>query len=399
MNIQSGVFENFANRPKDISENLLLSLTFDVSRRTLRTPYARVRVLFGVGVDLILIRRASSPYARARPSTSRLRCPLVRPPSRRERTFHIHFGASCNNRSSPASRPSTPSPTFAARSPAVPPRPTSRRLALPRATVRRPRVPRHGHGLLHHHPRDPSQASERIGHFSGALEGVEGEPVTLTEQAAYLIGASFIDWLVTKTGKPAVDLTVAVGRDPRLSGRRSPTPCSRVSPPRVAAASSTWASPPLPPVSCPPSPPPPDYDAGIMLTASHLPSIATAPKFSPPPAGWTRATFPRHLRRSRRRVRSHPPRALTSPSSNPDGSTSVSGVEHRPFIEEYASQLRHLIVKGVGMGPKPLEGMRIAVDAGNGSRGFFAASVLEPPADVAGSQFLDPDGNFPNHSP
>jgi phosphomannomutase len=42
--------------------------------------------------------------------------------------------------------------------------------------------------------------------------------------------------------------------------------------------------------------------------------------------------------------------------------------------------------------------MKIAVDAGNGSGGFFATDVLAPlGADVSGSQFLDPDGTFPNH--
>jgi hypothetical protein len=44
--------------------------------------------------------------------------------------------------------------------------------------------------------------------------------------------------------------------------------------------------------------------------------------------------------------------------------------------------------------------VQIIVDAGNGSGGFFAASVLEPlGADVEGSQFLEPDGTFPNHIP
>lgn len=43
---------------------------------------------------------------------------------------------------------------------------------------------------------------------------------------------------------------------------------------------------------------------------------------------------------------------------------------------------------------------QIVVDAGNGSGGFFADKVLRPlGADTAGSQFLDPDGNFPNHIP
>jgi len=59
-----------------------------------------------------------------------------------------------------------------------------------------------------------------------------------------------------------------------------------------------------------------------------------------------------------------------------------------------------LIRKGADAGDKPLAGMRILVDAGNGSGGFFADRVLVPlGADTTGSQFLDPDGHFPNHIP
>ncbi|MBQ6570483.1 MAG: phosphomannomutase/phosphoglucomutase, partial [Clostridia bacterium] len=39
-------------------------------------------------------------------------------------------------------------------------------------------------------------------------------------------------------------------------------------------------------------------------------------------------------------------------------------------------------------------------DAGNGAGGFYARDVLAPlGADITGSQFLEPDGNFPNHIP
>jgi phosphomannomutase len=49
---------------------------------------------------------------------------------------------------------------------------------------------------------------------------------------------------------------------------------------------------------------------------------------------------------------------------------------------------------------KITEGLKIIVDAGNGSGGFFAGKVLAPlGADFSGSQFLEPDGNFPNHVP
>jgi phosphomannomutase len=47
-----------------------------------------------------------------------------------------------------------------------------------------------------------------------------------------------------------------------------------------------------------------------------------------------------------------------------------------------------------------LAGLKIIVDAGNGAGGFYADRVLQPlGADTAGSQFLEPDGTFPNHVP
>jgi len=49
---------------------------------------------------------------------------------------------------------------------------------------------------------------------------------------------------------------------------------------------------------------------------------------------------------------------------------------------------------------QPLQGLKIIVDAGNGAGGFYASQVLQPlGADTTGSQFLDPDGTFPNHIP
>ncbi len=49
---------------------------------------------------------------------------------------------------------------------------------------------------------------------------------------------------------------------------------------------------------------------------------------------------------------------------------------------------------------KPLQGLKIIVDAGNGAGGFFAEKVLSRlGANITGSQFLNPDGQFPNHIP
>ena len=74
---------------------------------------------------------------------------------------------------------------------------------------------------------------------------------------------------------------------------------------------------------------------------------------------------------------------------------------HTPldFISVYAKGLCDKIIKATGE-QKPLSGLKIIVDAGNGAGGFFASKVLEPlGADTTGSQFLNPDGNFPNHIP
>ena len=78
-------------------------------------------------------------------------------------------------------------------------------------------------------------------------------------------------------------------------------------------------------------------------------------------------------------------------------------VEEIDFISGYAAFLADTIRKGVDdpeAYEKPLGGLKIIVDAGNGAGGFFADKVLAPlGADISGSQFLEPDGHFPNHVP
>ena len=73
------------------------------------------------------------------------------------------------------------------------------------------------------------------------------------------------------------------------------------------------------------------------------------------------------------------------------------------LIEDYAQILVDKIRAGVNSPEnyeRPLEGMKIVVDAGNGAGGFFADKVLARlGADTGGSQFLNPDGMFPNHIP
>ncbi|GMP68991.1 hypothetical protein CsSME_00028405 [Camellia sinensis var. sinensis] len=77
-----------------------------------------------------------------------------------------------------------------------------------------------------------------------------------------------------------------------------------------------------------------------------------------------------------------------------------SSVKRVDYMGVYTSDLVAAVRKAAGNIEKPLEGFHIVVDAGNGAGGFFAAKVLEPlGAITTGSQFLEPDGLFPNHIP
>ena len=51
-----------------------------------------------------------------------------------------------------------------------------------------------------------------------ALEGVPNETVNLTSEVVATIGKAFVSWLGQKQEKSTSTLTIAVGRDSRLSG-------------------------------------------------------------------------------------------------------------------------------------------------------------------------------------
>jgi phosphomannomutase len=75
-------------------------------------------------------------------------------------------------------------------------------------------------------------------------------------------------------------------------------------------------------------------------------------------------------------------------------------IRETPFLPVYMKQLADRIRKGLQTtAEKPLEGLQVAVDAGNGAGGFYADLMASLGASTKGSQFLDPDGYFPNHIP
>jgi len=212
-----------------------------------------------------------------------------------------------------------------------------------------------------------------------ALEGKAG-PVTLTTQAAAVIGDGFVKWL-RKSRKDGA-FKVAVGMDSRLSGptlKEAVTEALTAGGCQVldcglATTPAMFMSTVLGGYGC---------DGAVMVTASHLPMEYNGLKFFTSRGGLESADI-RWILENGQAVQGRGQSELVQPAN---------------LLRDYAAHLREKIRLGVGNGlDKPLAGFKVVVDAGNGCGGFFAHDVLAPlGADISGSQFLEPDGRFPNH--
>ena len=214
-----------------------------------------------------------------------------------------------------------------------------------------------------------------------AMEGVPGQEVDLTEQACRDIGRGFALWLRARLGKD--DLRVAVGRDSRLTGPElarwigealaaegvAVTDMGMASTPAMFMATVTEGF---------------LFDGSVMVTASHLPFNRNGYKFFTGRGGLEKQDIKA---------------ILTLAASDGHTGLPVAALSVGSFMPVYAHILCRKVRAATGL-PRPLAGLRIVVDAGNGAGGFYAAQVLEPlGADTTGSRFLDPDGTFPNHIP
>ena len=217
-----------------------------------------------------------------------------------------------------------------------------------------------------------------------ALPLAAQEPVNLTEEAVEQIARAFAVWLAQRTGRPAAELTIAVGRDSRLSGPSlqravltgltamgaTAADCGMASTPAMFMATV------LP--GC-------GFDGAVMITASHLPQNRNGLKFFTAEGGLESAEIRELLRRAEE----------GSQAARLRGRLTAFDI-----LTPYTELLRQRIIAETGGGERPLTGLKIAVDAGNGAGGFFATRVLAPlGADISASVFLEPDGSFPNHIP
>ena len=219
-----------------------------------------------------------------------------------------------------------------------------------------------------------------------ALEGVIGEAVNLTPEVVQVLGNSFVQWLRNSISPQSV--SIAVGTDSRISGSvlkeafitglceagATVFDCGLASTPAMFMTTVSAGK---------------SVTAGVMITASHLPFNRNGFKFFTNKGGLDKKDITEILK-----------------IAEENETTSVENklpVETWSFIDEYASFLVDYIREKANIisnFEKPLQGLKIIVDVGNGAGGFFAAKVLDQlGADTSGSQFLNPDGNFPNHVP
>lgn len=212
-----------------------------------------------------------------------------------------------------------------------------------------------------------------------------GEDAVLTEDVAKALGMAFARFVAEKEGKPLGDVAIALGRDSRVSG-----PALLQATARGIAALGAQA------VDYGMCTTPAMYmailtegfapEGSIMLTASHHPWKLNGMKFFTREGGLRFDELDRLL-------------ALAQ-EITPPRDTAPGNIRQQPFLPTYQEQLKRMIIDGVN--PEvtmPLLGLHVVVDAGNGAGGFYAEMLQSLGAWVEGSQFLEPDGHFPNHVP
>lgn len=215
-----------------------------------------------------------------------------------------------------------------------------------------------------------------------ALEGIEGQHVNLTEQACRDIGRGFALWLTQRFGA-ARTIRVSVGRDSRLSGPQLGTwLCEALCAEGMDVTDVAMASTPAMFMSTVTAGY--EFDAAVMITASHLPFNRNGFKFFTKDGGLEKQDIA----------------AILSLAGGTDHTgLPAQTVRQGAFMDAYAALLADKIRAATGE-EQPLAGFRIVVDAGNGAGGFYVDKVLKPlGANTEGSRYLDPDGSFPNHIP
>ncbi|MBC2575784.1 phosphomannomutase/phosphoglucomutase [Peptostreptococcus canis] len=210
--------------------------------------------------------------------------------------------------------------------------------------------------------------------------------ITLSTEDVKIIASGFATWLTDKEKKE--NIKISLGMDSRITGEDFINASKEILTNLgidvidcgLATTPSMFMSTIIEDYNC---------DGAIMFTASHMPYIYNGMKMFTK-SGCLEKTDLKDI-------------LDICVSKNFIESDRTGNITKKMLIDDYSRILVEKIRKGVNSTEnfdRPFEGMRIIVDAGNGAGGFFAEKVLQKlGANTEGSQFLNPDGKFPNHIP
>ncbi len=215
-----------------------------------------------------------------------------------------------------------------------------------------------------------------------AIDGIEGEEVNFTTHAAEVIAAGFLKWL--KEDKGISSPVVSVGTDSRITSDDIAHAAIRGLNGEKAGKVYYFGLASTPAMFVSTKKETLDCDGAIMISASHLPFNRNGMKFFTKQGGTDKNDI--------KKILSYAEGFLS-------GEYVDNSCEEVDFISDYSAILVKLIQEKTACS-KPLEGLKIIVDAGGGAGGFFVDKVLKTlGADTSGSVFLEPDGYFRGHVP
>ena len=202
----------------------------------------------------------------------------------------------------------------------------------------------------------------------------------LTAETAECVGYAFALWLARRMDTTADKLTIAVGLDSRLSGPALKAGLIRgltaadcdVLDCGLCATPALFMTTILPETNC---------DGAVMITASHHPWYRNGFELIARDGGLDGEEIAEVLRAA---MEVTIPQRLVKPLDLMSLYTERLAKMVRERLEDDAL--------------KPLLGLYVVVDAGNGAGGFFARFLEDLGADVEGIG-LEPDGHFPAHTP
>ncbi|KAL3910649.1 MAG: hypothetical protein SGILL_007611 [Bacillariaceae sp.] len=196
----------------------------------------------------------------------------------------------------------------------------------------------------------------------------------------------------------ATTTTICIGRDPRAHGEILADAFARgaSSVPQVKVVYTGIATTPALFEFCRSS----LCDAGVMVTASHLPSDRNGLKFFDDNGGFNKQQIQKMIGLAQENAQTWFDLGVLPPTSGSNGVFCSEQVDWMPIYEDRLKEALLKQVKSSANDDKlPLEGLKIVLNSGNGSGGFFRQVLQDLGANVDGSIHTTPDPQFPNGVP